>query len=410
MPQVFWKNVGAVLSGTAVAQLIPILSSLVLARLFVPAAYGGYAVWLGIVLVVAVMVTLRLEVSLAVVKDGEERDQAFALVLVTILFMGIIAACIIVPMWWLAVLPAQINSPFLLFSALATALLVAAGDTWQSLAAADGNYRALVGLRIAQALLIAGGQFAAAAWTRDVEALVVGHMVGMLLSLVIACRLLPVGLRISGGLVPKVRRFWRSYSRFPLFALPADTISTLSAQLPLLLVASRFGSDKAGILAMTFRVLGAPLSLLGRAVLDVFRRHAAEAFRSKGNCHQEYLSVLKVLSAGSLAFVIGTYVAGEWFFAFAFGEAWRFAGTLAIWLAPLFALRFVASPLSYTFYIVGKQNIDLVWQIALLGVVTMALMVPIDFRSTILAYGYGYSAMYLVYLGLSYECSKGRKR
>ena len=410
MPQVFWKNVGAVLSGTAIAQLIPIMSSLVLARLFVPAAYGGYAVWLGIVLVVAVMVTLRLEVSLAVVKDGEERDQAFALVLVTILLMGIIATCIIALLWWLAVLPAQISSPFLLFSALATALLVAAGDTWQSLAAADGNYRALVALRIAQAILIAGGQFAAAAWSRDVEALVIGHLAGVLLSIAVAGRLLPVGLRISGGLVPKVRRFWRSYSRFPLFALPADAISALSAQLPLLLVASRFGSDKAGILALAFRVLGAPISLLGRAVLDVFRRHAAEAFRSKGNCHEEYLSVLKLLGAGSLVFVIGIYIVGEWFFGFAFGEVWRFAGTAAIWLTPLFALRFVASPLSYTFYIADKQNIDLVWQIALLGVVAVALTLPADFRSTILAYGYGYSAMYFVYLGLSHECSKGQKR
>ena len=63
----FWMNIASVLSGTAVAQAIPILGSLVLARLFVPAAYGGYAVWLGAVLIIAVITTLRLEMALAVV-------------------------------------------------------------------------------------------------------------------------------------------------------------------------------------------------------------------------------------------------------------------------------------------------------------------------------------------------------
>ena len=39
------------------------------------------------------------------------------------------------------------------------------------------------------------------------------------------------------------------------------------------------GGVDSSYLPLTMRVLGAPVGLLGRAVLDVFKRHAATAFR-----------------------------------------------------------------------------------------------------------------------------------
>jgi O-antigen/teichoic acid export membrane protein len=75
----------------------------------------------------------------------------------------------------------------------------------------------------------------------------------------------------------------------------------------------------------------------------------------------------------------------------------------------LFALRFIASPLSYVFYIAGKQNIDLLWQIGLLIVLLCALWLPNSMNSAVIAYSYAYSVMYLIYLGLSYRSSKGIK-
>src|SRR3546814_7653118 len=62
--------------------------------------------------------------------------------------------------------------------------------------------------------------------------------------------------------------FWKQQRKFPMFALPAATINTVSAQLPVLIVASRFGTEFAGYLAMSLRLIGAPVTLLGRSVLD----------------------------------------------------------------------------------------------------------------------------------------------
>ena len=157
---------------------------------------------------------------------------------------------------------------------------------------------------------------------------------------------MPIGI-FPNDTVRVIRKIWKKFSKFPKISLPADSINMIAAQLPILIIATRFGAEIAGLLAMTIRVLGAPLGLLGRAVLDVFKRHAASSFRERGECESEYIKTFKVLMRSSIVLAIFLSLLSEPFFAFAFGEQWELSGTIAVWLLPLFALRFVASPLSY---------------------------------------------------------------
>jgi O-antigen/teichoic acid export membrane protein len=203
--------------------------------------------------------------------------------------------------------------------------------------------------------------------------------------------------------------FLHRHRRFPGLSLPADAVNTAAGQLPLLIVASRFGAEAAGLLALTLRSLGAPIGLLGAAVLDVFKRRASAAFRERGECRHEYLQTFAVLSLGSLVLAVVVGAASEMLFAFAFGERWRGAGTMALWLMPMFALRFVASPLSYMMYIANQQHVDLAWQLGLLAVTLTTLWWTPSVAAALLAYSAGYSVMYLIYLFLSYRFSLGSR-
>jgi O-antigen/teichoic acid export membrane protein len=93
-------------------------------------------------------------------------------------------------------------------------------------------------------------------------------------------------------------------------------------------------------------------------------------------------------------------------FTWIFGDVWRPAGELVRILAPLCFLNFVASPLSYVFYVGGKQKIDLVWQIALFLMTVTAFVSPLSLHQSVMAYSIGYSLLYLVYLHLSYRVAK----
>jgi O-antigen/teichoic acid export membrane protein len=240
--------------------------------------------------------------------------------------------------------------------------------------------------------------------------LAIGHTFGVLLGVVVAMWMMPLSLRSFLPWIEfrtKLRAFWSSHRRFPLFALPADLINTVAGQLPLLFITSKFGADATGFYALALRILGGPISLLGTAVLDVFKRRAATSFRDLGHCKEDYVSTFRVLFVLGGLLALGVMLVAEPLFAWAFGETWRQAGVIAVWLMPMFALRFVASPLSYVFYIAGGQRVDLVWQCGLLAMTLFVFLAGFDFESTVKAYAAGYAGMYVVYLFLSYRYSKG---
>lgn len=405
----FWRSVGSVLSGMAVAQAIPLVGSLVLARLYAPAEFGAFSAWLGLVSLASVIVTGRLEVALPLEEDGDPRRFAALAVLATVVLCSVLLGIVAAGAYLWA--PARlVPVPGLVAIFAPAALLAAAAQTWQSWAAAEGQYRYLSGMRIAQAVGVTGAQIVVGMAAPTSTTLACGHLFGLLIGTCFAAYWMPLALsplRSLSGFAGNLRAFWSRNRRFPLLSLPADSMNTASAQLPLLIITGKFGPEVGGLFALTMRVLGAPISLLGAAVLDVFKRSSASGYRERGNCKGEYVRTFYVLAGCGALLAVGVMLVSEPVFVLAFGEPWRRAGVIAVWLMPLFALRFVASPLSYVFYVAGKQHVDFMWQCALFLMTVAVFLLSTGFETSVKAYAFGYGFLYLVYLAFSYRYSKG---
>lgn len=406
----YWESVWSVLSGSVLAQIIPILGSLVIARLFAPAEFGQFSAWQGAVLLLAVMLTGRFETALAVESDGEPRRLA---VIGTMATTGV-TTCLAGALLGIASigLPGAFGEipSTLAVVAIPSAMAFALSQTWQSWAAAEGRYRELSVMRVTSALATTLAQIAAGTLSSSAASLAIAYMFGTMAGLAASSYLMPIGRAPIRLVVSSIQPLWKRHRRFPMFALPADTINAAAAQLPVLLVASRFGADIAGLLALSMRTLGAPLALVGRSVLDVFKRQAAASFRERGECRGEYLNTFKVLALGSAVFCLFLGTISEQLFVIAFGDEWGKAGTIAVWMLPMFAFRFIASPLSYMVYIAGKQHLDLIWQVSLLAMTLISLQGFQGYDVTLQAYSIGYSVLYAIYLVMSYRISLGTQR
>lgn len=407
----FWRSVTSVFMGTLIAQFIPIVGSLIIARQYLPESFGEFSAWLGIVMLLAVILTARFEAALAIEEDGAPRLYA---VFATLLMTGILTAIagvvitgvkLLMPHWFDGI------SFFSFLILVPTAFLMAISQIWQSWAAAEGAYRILSVMRIAQAAMITILQIAAGWLVATADVLVGAYLAGAAVGLIISITVYPLKIRWKWDMVWRhSKKFWGRQKKFPMFSLPADAINTAAAQLPIIIVAFRFGAEMAGWLAMSMRLLGVPIGLLGKAVLDVFKRHAAVSFRERGECRKEYIRTFQVLGFGSIGFCIVMYFLGESAFSFLLGAKWKQAGEIAVWLMPLFAMRFIASPLSYVIYIAEKQHIDLLWQVALLGMTIVSLYSNLSSENAIKLYSAGYSFLYMIYLGMSYRFSLGIRK
>jgi O-antigen/teichoic acid export membrane protein len=91
------------------------------------------------------------------------------------------------------------------------------------------------------------------------------------------------------------------------------------------------------------------------------------------------------------------------FCAWIFGEPWRGAGEFARILSLLYFFNFVASPLSYVFFVAGKQKVEFVWQIALFITTITVFLAPLSLTQVLWNYTISYSLLYVVYLYLSHR-------
>jgi O-antigen/teichoic acid export membrane protein len=410
MEKSFWSSVTTVLTGTAIAQLIPIIGSLIIARIYSVNEFGIFASWLGVVSIISVVVTGRFEQALAIERDGRSRD-IFALVILWIIF--IFTLIISIPLfilsfnnWWIF----ENFSLFQVFLLIPSFVSIAITQTWQSLAAADGKYQKLSAMRIGQSFFIISIQVFMGVYYGTANSLMIGQFLGTALSVILSFVLIKP-YRIETNLQhASIKRYWKKHVRLPRYSLPADTINSIAVQAPIFIVTSRFGPEIAGFLAMSIRIMGAPIGLMGKAVLDVFKRHASLSYRKYGTCRPDYLKTFKILVLGSIFFTIIFITSGRDLFVLLLGERWDYSGFIALLLLPMFLLKFIASPLSYIMYIAEKQNVDLIWQISLLLLTFISLNLFAEFEISIIAYSVVYSSLYVVYLGLSYNFSNGNRQ
>ena len=401
----FWRSALFVFQGQVIAQLIPVLSYVVIAKTISAESFGVFAIWLGVAKTYCVFATLRLENALVIEPDGEIRDKGLVLIILTALLMSMPLSLVtlilyhVVPQSLSALSPTSwlLLGPFAFFFACDVSL-----QTW---AAADGRYRDLNRIRLAQAGLIALFQIAFVLVFRNSEGLIMGTCLGCLSALLVSYFIWPIKSSPKNKLQSELVGFWRRHKNFPKYALPAGAVSSLVAQLPVLIVGGRFGMEAGGQLALTLKMMAAPVGLLGNAVRDVFKRNAANDIATLGNCAALYKSTFAMLSLGGVAFVIIAILLAETLFVLVFGEERRQAGVFAAWLSPTFALGFVASPLSYLIFIVNRQGIDLMWQSGLLAIIFSALTFPSTLMSALWTYALGYSLMYVIYLFITYRLS-----
>jgi O-antigen/teichoic acid export membrane protein len=404
---IFWRNIALVFQGQLVAQFLPLLSYIVIANFINPEVFAIFAIWFGLSKFFSVCASLRLENALVNEPDGEARNKSVVMVFLTILLMLLPISIVIALLFLFSpqFLPAFSPSSWGLL--LIFALLLAGDANLQSWAAADGRYGDLNKIRLAQAGLISILQIVSAFFFRDANALFVGTCLGATIAILVSYFIWPIrawpGLKIWAELTA----FWERNKKFAQQSFPAGCVSSLVAQLPVLIIGSRFGLEIAGQLALTLKIMAAPVGLLGRAVQDVFKRQAAIDLANLGNCSVIYLKMLIALSLGAILFVSAIVGFGEVLFVLVFGIEWRQAGVFAVWMSPTFALGFMVSPLSCLIFIVRRQELDLAWQIVLLLSTFLTLSIAENAAHALVAFTLMYCAMYALYIWITFRLSLG---
>jgi len=410
----FVRNVAMLFSGTALAQLVPLVITPILTRLYTPSDYGVLAVFVAVTSLIAVASTLRYDIAILMPSDDR---TAMAIMLLSILCVLIIAAIMVILIFitrsqivqfiampsivkWLYVMPL-----YVFFLGCSSAL-----NYWLN---RHKKFRNLAINRVAMAIVTAVATLAFGFYGFGYSGLILGIVIGQFATLLMLVtwtwRDVRDGLpRTSWELI---RQSAKVYKKFPLFSLPSDFVNHLSQQLPALMMGRFFGAVVVGHFSFSQKILGAPLSLMSQSVCDVFKQRASSDYTKYGNCNHIFKSTFKSLTALSIIPLFLIFLLAPLIFKVVFGSEWEQAGQYTRYLVALYFFRFIVSPLSYVFFIANRQDADLIGQIVLLLVTIGSILLGAYLNNpdvAILSFSFGYAIVYGFYFLIARKLSCGK--
>ncbi|SDD94534.1 oligosaccharide flippase family protein [Riemerella columbipharyngis] len=411
----FSRNVLTLITGTTVAQMIPILVSPILTRIYTPEDFGILALFISVSTILSSMICGRYE--LAIILPEKEEDAinilalgfilaaflSFVLFLIVVLFHHTLASALgnlKIEIWLYFI-------PLVIFTLGVFSLLNYYNNRkkyYEDLAKAT-VLRSIV-LSIVQIL---GGFFYKGAG---------GLVIGQIISSFSANLKLVKNISKDKVLISKINKnhiltVANKYKRFPQFSMWSALANNMGFQFYNVLVSAYYSSKTLGFYSMSNRVLGMPATLVGGAMAQVFFQHAAEEKQKTGLTKSIFIKTLKKTLIISLPTFLIIFLIIEDLFALVYGESWRVAGSYVKIVTPMFFIRFNVVTVSNVMNIYGKEKALLIWQIALCLIALLSIFtcsyLKYPFEISLYAMSIGLSLNYLILLYMVYNLSNKGK-
>lgn len=345
----------ALLSGSVAAgQVFLLLCTPILTRLYSPEAFGEFAIFYAIVIMIGTVGLLKMEPRLGICPP-EEIPVALATCVVcacavfgfvfatVVLLMEVVKTELAIPFWILAILPPL-------------GLLQICPLPASYLYVRAANFRKFSLQRIARFIGLGTGQLAFG-WIVAGRpwGLALGLAVGQLAELAVASRILVPALRAlrapDFAAVPGyLRRMWR----YPLYTLPSRILSEVLHALPVFVASSLYGSYEAGLVAIAQRLLLVPTRLLGHNASHVIM--GAKSDKGDLGFYNYIVRSVTFLSALSLSGLILLYFVTDEMWMLILGENWSGLRFAMIALAPFYAAYLVLESLSSLHILLDMQG------------------------------------------------------
>lgn len=355
-----------IVAGTGVAQLITIVFSPVLTRVYSPSDYGIYSVAVSI-LILSVVTCLRYEYAIPLPKDDVAAANLLGLSLLANLGMSAATGVFLLLFgpWLLGLFGASVLGPYIVLLALAQAAtgFVSAFTNW---AIRTKDFSAIAVNRLYQSGAGVGVQVGLGLGGFGAPGLLLGAVAG---SLAGSVRLAQAAWRTHadafrcvtwGG----VRAAAVRYRRFPILSSWSALLGQLGLRAPFLLLVAFFGIEVGGQYALAERLCYLPLTLVAGSVGQVFISEGARLVREQPReLHRLFGRTTWNLARVAIGPAIAIAVAAPLLTGIVFGHQWQEAGLFVAVLVPMFYLAFVLTSTGDILYVLERQGLHLVREI-----------------------------------------------
>ena len=411
----FSKNVLTLMTGTTIAQVIPIAISPILTRIYTPEDFGVLALFVAITSIFGSIANGRYELAIMLPKKDENAINIFALGLIITFSMSFILLVLVVLFneqitellkndeisVWLYFVPISV-----FFTGLYNILNYFNNR--------KKYYKDIANATIIKSIATAVIQLSIGLIKGGVSGLISGQLVSQIFAnMRLFKNIIKDKVLVSNISKVKMILLAKRYKDFPKFSMPGILVNVSMTNITNILISSLYDITTLGYYSVVQRVINLPSSLIGGAIGNVYFQESSLEKQQTGIAIKSFMGVLKKLTiVGILPYFILFFVVED-IFPFIFGDNWKIAGEYAKIVIPLSLIRFIVSPISIAMTVFEKQKIGMYWQVSMfiisMSILFIAQYYKLEF-GLFLYYTVIYlSLAYLVGLYICYHLSKGNK-
>lgn len=400
----FNRNVLTLLSGTTIAQAIPIAISPILTRIYSPSDFGVFALFLAVSSILGTVSNGKYELAILHIKKDENVINMVALgILISVLFSTILLLFVILFSENIVMLFDNETIYIWLYFIPFTTFFMGLYNILSYYNIRKKFYKDVSSAIIVKSIVLSFTQLILGFLYAGALGLISGELLSRLFANMKLFENIYTDVKNKYKIsVLKMIALGKRYKQYPLITLWATLFNTLSDHSINLFLSLAHSIVTLGFYSLAERVLGMPLSLIGKSIGQVYFQEASDVFKKKHTIKIIFYSTLKRLILIATPLFLLFYLFIEDIFAFVFGEEWRTAGKYAEILTFLFFARFLVVPFTTIPMIINNVKIDFIFQVGMLFVilclVTIISILDLDIITCINVISFVYGGYYFVYL------------
>lgn len=401
----FSRNIFTLITGTTIAQAVPIVISPILTRIYTPEDFGFLAFYLFAMTFLANLATGKYEMSIYLLQRNSVAKEMLEVSLFLATIFSVFLLIIVILFGEIIISEFDFQHNILWFYILPFAVLITASyQSMNHLYVRMSKFKKLSINRIVQS-----STNGVISISLGLQNLLYGLIIAQLISQFIVSILIFKNYKFSSMSKYRIKKYillMKKYRNFPKHMLFSNIINNLSTNMPIIILTSNFGLAFSGYYSFVQKVLGIPLNIIGNSFSEVFKQKASNEYIKNGNCINIFLSVFKKLFLISFIPFFVFYLIAPALFSFVFGESWKVAGEYAQILTPMFFINFITMPISSVALFANKTIVDFWWQLGFLFVAVVGYLISSEAKNTVIYFSFGFSLMYLISFYINYRYAK----
>lgn len=405
-----WRGVIILGSGAAISQLIGIITTPIITRLYSPADFGVLGIFISLATILTVVASLRYEFAIPIPKKSITAANILILCILIIFFISILLAIIffllgnlivqifnlecIKPYFWILI----ISFPFFGLYQVLIYWVIRKQDysliNWTKIQQSFGSSLAKIFF----------GFFSLGP---------LGLILGFILSNILGISSFLIALYKNDQIlfskisINELKFVTKKYRSFPIFSTPATLLYTISLQIPIFMLSFMFNISVVGWYTLAYQMVSLPVALISGSIAQAFYGETAKNVRdSPEKLKTLYLDTTKKLFFIGIPIGVMTAILTPIIFPFFFGEVWRQAGIMCIPLSIVSFSEFIFSPTN-KLAIYGYNHWQLLFNIFRIATIMISFLIAHSFKAdyifTLSLYGFTVLFTYVVLFIMNIE-------